>query len=119
MKYASSSMKIKQVNTLINSGNYISSSIKKFDFSIENVYKIYRISFNKDKKLSTSSFTKLCPTTGIMNFLIRETLEYIGIFINLKNQPTPSKFARLYNSIIEGNTQRIEKIKYFEKILHY
>ena len=54
-----------------------------------------------------------------MNFLIRETLEYIGIFINLKNQPTPSKFARLYNSIIEGNTKRIEKIKYFEKILHY
>ena len=73
------------------------------------------MSLNKDKKLSSAFFTKLCPTTGIMIFLIRETLEYIGIFSNNKNPPTPNKLAKLYQSVLENNGVRIDKIRQYLK----
>lgn len=99
---------------LIKSGNLITESVKSFDFSSENIYAIYRISYNKDKRLASSNFTKTCPTTGIMIFLIRETLEYIGIFIHQKYPPTANKLARLYQSILEGNEKRIDGIRQFK-----
>lgn len=71
------------------------------------------MSLNKEKKLSSAFFTKLCPTTGIMIFLIRETLEYIGIFSNNKNPPTPNKLAKFYQSVIENNGIKLEKIRDF------
>jgi|LauGreDrversion4_2_1035121.scaffolds.fasta_scaffold2492964_1 hypothetical protein len=92
------------------------SSTKLFDFTLDSIYSIFKLSYNKDKKLASSYFTKICPTTGIIIFLIREILEYSGIFINQKFPPTPNKMLKLYQAIVEGNTQRIEKIKQFKKL---
>ena len=68
---------------------YISNSIQNFDFSPENLYKVKRILGNKANEIKHTNYSKICGTTGLVIFLIKDALEYCGIIQNdKKNIPS-------------------------------
>jgi len=86
-------------------GDYFNNSTKNFNFSDENIYKISRLIIGKEKKISPGYYSKLCGSTGLVLFLIKDALEYAGIIVEKKTLP-----ARIY----KNNKYITEKLK--EKI---
>lgn len=101
---------------ILKRGDFVSNSVKLFNFSNETIYKIYRLTFNKDKKLLPSFYSKICSTTGIVIFLIKDTLEYIGLLsTDKKTTPLANKLYKLFNAILEQSKQRLEYLKELTK----
>ena len=65
-------------------GEFFKDSINNFDFSIKNIYEIKKIVSGNEDKIKPTVFSKICATTGLIIFLIKDTLEYIGIIHNIK-----------------------------------
>jgi len=84
-------------------GEVTLNATKNFDFSDKNIYKVFRLTLNKDKKLSSSFYTKLCQTTAIIIFLIRDALEYIGIITDKKNPHIANKLFKISKIVVESN----------------
>jgi len=96
-------------------GDLIANSVKNFDFSNETLYKVHRVTINKDKKLLPSFYSKICSTTGIVIFLIKDTLEYIGLVSSdKKTMPGPNKLLKLYNAVLEQSKLKVEHLKVLE-----
>ena len=66
---------------------------------------------NKEKKISPQFFSKVCGTTGLIIFLIRDALEYTGIIIDKKT--LPGRLYRLYKYGQEKITNNHEHFKKF------
>lgn len=80
-------------------GDYIMKSISSFNFSTENVYCISKILGNDTSKMTSNNFSKICYTTGMLIFCIKDALEYSGIIFDRK---TPLvKFVYLMEYKIE------------------
>jgi hypothetical protein len=84
-------------------------SSKAFDFSDQNTYKIYRLTINKEKKFASNFFSKICQTTAIIIFLIKDALEFIGVLIDKKN-PSEGKVYKLAKVVVENNKNLLSKI---------
>ena len=65
-------------------GEFFKESINSFDFSIKNIYKIKKIVNGNEDRIKPTVFSKICQTTGLVIFLIKDSLEYIGIINNPK-----------------------------------
>ena len=65
-------------------GDFFKESIKNFDFSIKNIYKVKKVLNGNEEKIKPTVFSKYCGTTGLIIFLIKDTLEYLGIIHNVK-----------------------------------
>lgn len=83
-------------------GNFYNESVKSFIFTSENIYKIKKIVGNKVDEIKPTNFSKICGTTGLVIFLIKDALEYCGIIQNdKKNNP----------SILMKNLEHLEQIE--------
>ena len=70
-------------------GTFFINSIQNFDFSPENLYKVKRILGSKANEIKPTNYSKICGTTGLVIFLIKDALEYCGIIQNdKKNIPS-------------------------------
>ena len=65
-------------------GEFFKESVKNFDFSIKNIYEVKKIVNGNEDKIKPSTFSKICGTTGLIIFLIKDTLEYMGVIHNSK-----------------------------------
>ena len=69
-------------------GDFFKESANNFDFSIRNIFELKRIVNGNEDKIKPTIFSKICGTTGLIIFLIKDSLEYCGIFhSNKKNIP--------------------------------
>lgn len=69
-------------------GDFIKSCLPEFDFSPSNIYKLKKIVNGNESKLKGSTLNNICPTTRLITFLIKDSMEYCGIFTNSKkNMP--------------------------------
>jgi hypothetical protein len=91
-----------------NLSNYINEISKKFDFSEKNVVKIKKIC--KDKKnfdnINPSFMGKICGTTGLISFVIKDALEYSGIIEDKKTPPLKIKKNYEYQKEIIDNIEK-------------
>jgi len=92
-------------------GELVTNYIKSFEFSNEILYRLSRICSSKEKKLTPNFYSKVCSTTGIIIFLIKDVIEYIGIVQDKKSMPTPNRLYRYYKAVCEQGNNRIEKLK--------
>ena len=93
-------------------GELIANSVKSLDFSNDNIYRIYHLTINKEKKFLPSYYSKICSTTGIIIFLIKDTLDYIGLINSeKKTAPVVNRLYKLYTAIIEQSRLRISHLK--------
>ena len=57
---------------------------KKIALNGENLYKIYKLTENDITKFCSGYFSKLCGTTGLFIFYIKDILDFLG-FSNVTN----------------------------------
>ena len=76
-------------------GDFIIKKIEERNYDNKTIYKVEKIlNGKKDNIIIPSYFSKSCPSTGLIIFLIKELLEYCGIiFSNKKTQ-----LCRVYNN---------------------
>ena len=65
-------------------GELFKEAINSFDFSIRNIYEVKKMIYGKEDKIKPSAYSKICGTTGLILFLIKDTLEYCGVIHNIK-----------------------------------
>ena len=71
-------------------GDYLINKSKEFIFDDENIYKIEKIIKNNKSNFNPSYYSNICGTTGLIVFLLKDVLEYLGVFINDKKTPVKS-----------------------------
>lgn len=64
-------------------GTFIINLIEHFDYSKENREKVVKMSSQNLQLFTPSFFTKLCSTTALLVFALKDVMEYIGINITL------------------------------------
>ena len=62
----------------------------------------------KTNELTPVYYSKLCPTTGLFDFVVKDALEYIGILEDKKSPP--GKIQRKLNYLIEENKKKLESL---------
>lgn len=93
-------------------GTFVQNLVKNIDFSNENIYKLTRLVGNNLSKITPNYFSKMCGTTGLFIFLIKDSFEYAGILVDKKTPP-----ARLYKNymyvfeVLQGKIERLKKIQ--------
>ena len=70
--------------------------VTEFNFDNKNILKLKEMSKNKADKLKPAYFGKICGTTGLFVFLIKDTLEYCGAIEDKKTQGNRIKSNYIY-----------------------
>jgi len=60
-------------------GDIFKNMVKEFQFNKENIYKIKNIIKGKEEKLKPLNYSQICKTTGLVIFLVKDILEYLGL----------------------------------------
>ena len=96
-------------------GEFFKESIHNFDFSPQNIYEIKKIVGGNVDKIKPNVYSRICGTTGLLIFLIKDTLEYIGIIHSIKkNIPSIMLKYLEYIGEIQNNIEKyINIIKKF------
>jgi hypothetical protein len=96
-------------------GEFFKESINNFDFTIKNIYEIKKIVKNKADTIKPQFYSKICPTTGLVVFLIKDTFEYIGIINNTKKN-VPILLLKYLEYIKDIQTKIENYINYLKQI---
>ena len=91
----------------------IQSLVKDIDFSDNNIYKLTKLVGNNISKIAPNYFSKLCGTTGLFIFLIKDAFDYSGIIVDKKTSQ-----ARLYKNymyLFDQLQSRMERLKEIQK----
>ncbi len=86
--------------------------MQNFDFSEQNIYKLNRLVEKNSHKIAPAHFSKICATTGLFIFLIKDALEYAGV-INDKKTPA----GRVYHNLIFEIEMEQLKVKRLSNLL--
>jgi len=91
-------------------GDLFKEELNNMDCSIENIFNLINIvNQNKNKdKLNPLFYSKLCPTTGLLIFLIKESLDYLGVLES--NKTPPQRLIQIYQHYIDLNKEKLEDI---------
>ena len=89
-------------------GDFFRDSVENFDFDVKNIFAVKSLVYGKEDQLKPASFTKICATTGLVIFLIKDTLEYCGVLVSWKKN-IPSLCLQYLEYIAEMQN----KIKYY------
>ena len=63
-------------------GDFFKNMVKEFEFSEENIFQIKKIIKGNEEKLKPRNYSQICATTGLVIFLVKDILEYLGLNIN-------------------------------------
>ena len=63
-------------------GNFIKEYISEFDFTNKNIYKLKKLVNGNEDKIKPLVYENICRTTGVITFIIKDSLEYCGIIYN-------------------------------------
>ena len=77
-------------------GTFIIESAKNLDFDDHTVYKINKLITQKKAKIVPAVYSKICSTTGLLVFFIKDSLEYCGIIVSDKKTPP----IRIVNNLV-------------------
>ena len=99
-------------------GNFILEKIKNIDFTHKKIFLLNKLLIGAKKKINPSYFSKLCGTTGLIVFLVKDALEYCGVIISDK-KTQPSRILdnlMYYKNIIETLAKFID---FLSNVKHY
>ena len=70
-------------------GTFILEKFKDITFDHKKIFLLNKLLVGMKKKINPNYFSKICGTTGLLIFLIKDTLEYCGVIVNeKKTQPS-------------------------------
>ena len=91
-------------------GSFLLDIIKEKNICLKekNIYEIYTLIENNLNKIIPSYFSKICGTTGLFVFFIKDVLDFLGI-TNDKNNSNNSFVT--FNSMIDYLNEKINRLK--------
>jgi hypothetical protein len=90
-------------------GSFINKYANELNFSTENCLSVSQVIGSDLTKMTAPSYTKICPTTGLVFFFIKDALEYSGIIVDKK---TPLvKLMNLLEYSMESHDSKNERVK--------
>ena len=93
-------------------GNFFRDSVNDFEFSVKNIFQARNIMKGKEELLKPG-LQKKCPTTALVNFLVKDTLEFCGIILSLKKN-IPSlclRYLEYIDTVKKKLTNYIENLR--------
>ena len=84
-------------------GDFFKKMVNEFEFSEENLFQIKKIIKGKEEKLKPRNYSQICATTGLVIFLVKDILEYLGLSFNNSNKGKPI--------FVLMNLEFLEKVK--------
>jgi hypothetical protein len=87
-------------------GNFIREYISEFDFTYKNIYRLKKLVRGNEDKIKPLIYEKICKTTGIITFIIKDSLEYCGIIFN--NKKTMPSIVINYLENTKNNINRVK-----------
>ena len=93
-------------------GDFILSKFENYNCDSKTVYYIEKIMEGKKDNMSPSYFSKICGSTGLLIFLIKELMEYCGVIISTKK----TQLSRVYQNLIFFK-KLVNKLSEFNKTL--
>ena len=93
-------------------GTFILDRIKGVTFEHKKIFLLNKILVGMKKKINPNYFSKICGTTGLLIFLIKDILEYCGVIINDKKTQPARILDNLtyYKNSIDTLAQFIDKL---------
>ena len=92
-------------------GFLVEKQMKSIDFSDQNIRLLSKVTKGYEKIITPSYFSKLCPTTGLFIFLVKESFEYCGALIDRKTSIARQFKNFNYNlDFVKGNIEKVTKI---------
>ncbi len=93
-------------------GKYILDMIPNLNFSNENLFKMHKLLGNNSNKITPTHFSKLCGTTGLFLFLLKDAFEYCGILPDSKKTPPYNayKFEKYYSEFVQSAIDKLNNI---------
>ena len=94
-------------------GTFLKEYISEFDFTSKNIYKIKKLVYGKEDKLKPLLYENICKTTGLVIFIIKDSLEYCGLLKNeQKNEPNIIiNYLEFLKNIIDRAKEYIDVLK--------
>ena len=90
-------------------------SSSKFQLDNVNLNKVRKLAINQLDKINPSYYGKICGTTGLVVFLIKEILIYVGIIEDKKTSPAKIKENLIYQKkVFDKLTEYYELVKKME-----
>lgn len=89
-------------------GDAIIKDTTNMDISLLNTFKASKILGSFASKITPSYFTKICGTTGLFTFILKDLLEWVGANVNDK-KPNVHKIYSLANYACDYYSEAIEK----------
>ena len=94
-------------------GDFFKEYINEFNFTNKNIYKLKKLIFGVEDTLKPLNYEDICKTTGLVIFIIKDSLEYCGLIHNDK-KTMPSiyiNYLEYIQNIISKLKEYIEKLK--------
>ncbi len=92
-------------------GNMISDSLKApFNYNNNTLYKMYRIIINNMNKINPNFYSRICGTTGLIVFFIKDVIDYLGFTFD-KKTPMINIITNM-GIILEGIEIRKKRLDY-------
>lgn len=63
-------------------GDFFKNMVNEFEFSEDNIFQIKKIIKGNEEKLKPKYYSQICATTGLVIFLVKDILEYLGLYLN-------------------------------------
>jgi hypothetical protein len=97
-------------------GTFILKKMEDISFEHKKIYLVNKLLYKMKSKINANYFSKICGTTGLLIFVIRDVLEYCGVIINeKKTQPARILDNLLYykncNDTLANFINRLSSIK--------
>ena len=95
-------------------GTFFRDYISEFDFTYKNIYKLKKLISGKEDKLKPSIYENICKATGLVNFVIKDSLEYCGLIPNEKKIVMPSvviDYLEYLKKIIKRTKEYLDMLK--------
>ena len=88
----------------------------QFNFDDKNILKLKEMAKDKVEKLKPAYFGKICGTTGLFVFLVKDTLEYCGVIEDKKTPGNRIKANYLYQKkLFDGINKHINFLEALNK----
>ncbi len=96
-------------------GNMIADSLKgPYEFDSETLYKIYRIIGHNMQKINPNFYSKICGTTGLIVFFIKDMIDYMG-FTFEKKTPISNVLTNMNGIVKAIDYKRVELERFVDK----
>ena len=96
-------------------GTFLKEYISEFDFTCKNIYKLKKLIYKNEDKLKPLIYENICKTTGLVVFIVKDSLEYCGVIKNDK-KTMPNivlDYLKYLKHIIEKAKNYIDMLKDF------